>query len=350
MSVITGDKALLPTFKSVITLDTDTQLPRASAQRLAAAMAHPLNRPIIDAKKGRVVAGYGVLEPRVGITLSSSRQSWFSRVNSSDAGIDPYTRAVSDVYQDLFGEGSFVGKGIYDVDAFEETCGHRFPENRILSHDLIEGSYARSGLLTDVTVFEDYPSRHNVDERRRHRWLRGDWQIGGWLMPRVPGANNHGESNTLSALSRWKIFDNLRRSVIAPALLGFLAASWFAFPEWAWVASVSIVILAFVPALNSSLREVFSRDMTVPWRMHFYALRNNAVRNGTQAILSLVFMVSEALLSVDAILRTFGTGWRPFTVKSPGATCLNGRPPAIPSTKPRPLFGDFYASGVLVSY
>lgn len=182
-----GNLATLSSVKYVIPLDTDTQLPRDSARKLVSAMAHVLNQPVFDPKLGRVVAGYGILQPRVTVNLSHARRTWFVRIYARDAGVDPYTRAVSEVYQDLFGEGSFVGKGIYDVDAFERASSH-FPENRILSHDLIEGCYARAGLLSDVELFEDYPSRFNADAKRRHRWMRGDWQIARWLLPNAPRA------------------------------------------------------------------------------------------------------------------------------------------------------------------
>ena len=183
----------------VITLDTDTQLPRDSAREMVGAMAHPLNRPVFDAKRGRVVAGYGILQPRVGVSLPSATRSWFVRLFAGEPGVDPYTRVVSDVYQDLFGEGSFIGKGIYDVDAFEQSCGD-FPENAILSHDLLESAYARSALLSDVELYEDYPSRYPADVSRRHRWIRGDWQIAGWLLPRVPAPGAARSQNPISAL------------------------------------------------------------------------------------------------------------------------------------------------------
>ena len=176
-------------------------------------MAHPLNRPEFDAVRGIVTEGYGILQPRVGVSLPSARRSWFVRLFAGDAGIDPYTRAVSDVYQDLFQEGSFIGKGIYDVDAFQRAMNGRFPENTILSHDLLEACHARSALVSDVEFYEEYPSRYNVDIDRRHRWIRGDWQITQWLLPRVPGSDARRIANPLSALSQWKIFDNLRRSL-----------------------------------------------------------------------------------------------------------------------------------------
>jgi hypothetical protein len=176
-TVISGETAILPAIKYVITLDTDTQLPRDSARQLVGTMAHPLNRPRFDTGRGIVTEGYGILQPRVGVSLPSSRRSWFVRLFAGDAGIDPYTREVSDIYQDIFREGSFIGKGIYDVDAFESALNGRFPENAILSHDLLESCHARSALVSDVELYEKHPSRYDVDIDRRHRWIRGDWQI-----------------------------------------------------------------------------------------------------------------------------------------------------------------------------
>ncbi|OYW13478.1 MAG: hypothetical protein B7Z55_16785, partial [Planctomycetales bacterium 12-60-4] len=175
-SQVVGDLTRLQSVQYVITLDTDTQLPRDAGRELVGAMAHPLNRPVLDAKGGRVVDGYTILQPRVGVSLPSSNRSWFVRLFGGDSGIDPYTRVVSDLYQDLFAEGSFIGKGIYDIDSFEQHCSN-FPENRILSHDLLESCYGRSALLTDVVLYEDFPSSYAADVSRRHRWIRGDWQI-----------------------------------------------------------------------------------------------------------------------------------------------------------------------------
>ena len=202
----------------VITLDTDTQLPRDAARLMVGTLAHPLNRPVFDARCRRVVDGYTILQPRVGVSLPSAQRSRFVQLYAGDPGVDPYTRVVSDVYQDLFGEGSFIGKGIYDVDSFEHRCGD-FPENAILSHDLIEGAYCRSALLSDVTLYEEHPSRYAADIARRHRWMRGDWQIAAWLLPWVRGRSGQRVRNPISALSRWKIFDNLRRSLVPVAML-----------------------------------------------------------------------------------------------------------------------------------
>ncbi len=187
-SQVVGDTALLSNVKYVITLDTDTQLPRDAAHELVGAMMHPLNRAHYDAQQQRVTAGYGILQPRVAVSLPGANRSRYARLYGSDAGIDPYTQAVSDVYQDGFQEGSFIGKGIYEVDAFEQAVNGRFPENRILSHDLLEGCYARSGLLSDVQLYEDYPACYSADVNRRYRWIRGDWQIAQWLLPQVPGS------------------------------------------------------------------------------------------------------------------------------------------------------------------
>jgi len=225
-ALVVGDTAVLPEVKYVITLDTDTQLPRDTARQFVGAMAHPLNHPRYDEQQQRVTGGYGILQPRIAASLSGTNRSRYARMCASEIGIDPYTRAVSDVYQDLFGEGSFIGKGIYDVDAFERTLGGRFPDNRILSHDLLEGCYARCGLLSDVQLYEEYPARYSADVSRRHRWIRGDWQIGRWLLPGVPGPDERPRPNPLSPLSRWKILDNLRRSLTAAALMLLLLAGW----------------------------------------------------------------------------------------------------------------------------
>jgi cyclic beta-1,2-glucan synthetase len=240
---------VLGSIRYVITLDTDTQLPRDAASALIGNLAHPLNRPVYDTGKGRVVEGYAILQPRATISLMSAGQSRFARWFAGEAGLDPYTREVSDVYQDVFGEGSFVGKGIYDVDAFRQAVDGRFPENLILSHDLLEGGYARSALVTDVELIEEHPASYAVEASRRHRWIRGDWQLAGWLLPNVPGppgpdgSRETRQRNPLSFLSRWKLFDNLRRSLVAPALLLLLLGGWLLGPAWLWSLFVASVLL-----------------------------------------------------------------------------------------------------------
>ena len=199
----------------VITLDADTRLPRDTVRRLIGKMAHPLNRPRFDAAAGRVVTGYAVLQPRVTPSLPVGREgSLFQRIFSSMNGIDPYAAAVSDVYQDLFGEGSYAGKGIYEVDAFEAALAGRVPDSTLLSHDLFEGIFARAGLASDVEVVEEFPARYDVAALRHHRWARGDWQLLPWLTGRGPG---------VPAIGRWKMLDNLRRTLSAPACMLSLA-------------------------------------------------------------------------------------------------------------------------------
>ena len=303
-SAIVGETSVLPAIKYVITLDTDTQLPRDAARQLVGTMAHRLNRPKFDAVSGIVHEGYGILQPRVGVSLPSAGRSWFVRLFSGDAGIDPYTRAVSDVYQDLFEEGSFTGKGIYDVDAFQQAVAGRFPENTVLSHDLLEACHARSALVSDVEFYEVHPSRYNVDIDRRHRWIRGDWQIARWLLPWVPGSAGRRVANPLSALSRWKIFDNLRRSLVPVALLFFLLGGWLLFPQLGGV--VSLLVLAFItlPGMLPALASLFRKPADLPWAMHLRTATGSCGRQLGQTSLSLAFLPYEALVSADAIGRT----------------------------------------------
>ncbi len=305
-SMIVGDSGKLPKVKYIITLDADTQLPRDSARQLAGAMAHVLNRPEYDESKHRISAGYGILQPLVSMSLPGSNLSLYGRMFGSDSGIDPYTRVVSDVYQDLFGEGSFIGKGIYDIDAFEHVLNGRFPENRILSHDLIEGCYARSGFISDVQLYEEYPSRYSADVSRRHRWIRGDWQILRWLLPGVPGKDGRAQKNPLTLLSRWKIFDNLRRSLTSPALTFLLLMGWTVLPlPWLWTFSVAGIIL--IPSLISFFTDLFRKPNEVLLRQHFAASLTSLGRCLSQTVFTILCLPYEAYFSLDAILHT---SWR----------------------------------------
>jgi cellobiose phosphorylase len=303
-SEIVGETAVLPAVKYVITLDTDTQLPRDAARQLAGTMAHPLNRPVFDGSRGIVTEGYGILQPRVGVSLPSASRSWFVRLFAGDAGIDPYTRAVSDVYQDLFREGSFIGKGIYDVDAFERAVAGRFPENTILSHDLLESGHARSALVSDVELYEEHPSRYNVDISRRHRWIRGDWQIMQWLLPRVPGGDVRQIANPLSALSRWKIFDNLRRSLVPVALVLLVLGAWLLLPKLGGLGSLLVISIIALPGLLSALVSLFRKPADMLWAMHLRGLAGSCGRQLGQILLTLAFLPYDALISLDAIGRT----------------------------------------------
>ena len=305
-STIIGDTRVLRGVRYVITLDADTVLPPDAAALLIGALAHPLNRAVYDPDLGRVVRGYGILQPRVGVSLPSAHRSLFASVHSGHPGVDPYTTAVSDVYQDLFGEGSFTGKGIYDVDAFERATRGRFPENRLLSHDLIEGNYARAGLATDVTVYDDYPAQYLTYTRRKHRWLRGDWQLLQWLTPRVPGPDGI-ERNRLSVLSRWKIFDNLRRSLVEIALMAFLAAGWWVLPgpaaRWTGIALLAIATPWIFSLLLAALRPPFDKS----WRAYYAAIARDASTSAQQIALALAFLPHQAWISADGIVRTV---WR----------------------------------------
>ena len=307
-SDIVGDPSVLESIRYVITLDTDTQLPRDAASALVGNLAHPLNRPVYDAGKGRVVEGYAILQPRATISLTSAGQSRFARLFAGEAGLDPYTREVSDVYQDVFGEGSFIGKGIYDVDAFRQAVDGRFPENLILSHDLLEGGYARSALVTDVELIEEHPASYAVEASRRHRWIRGDWQLAGWLLPDVPapsapdGSGEARQPNPLSALSRWKLFDNLRRSLVAPALLLLLLGGWLLGTAWLWTVLVAAVLL--LPTLLSTLIELIQKPTERGWREHLDTTGRSAGRPLLLDLLALAFLPYDARISFGAILRS----------------------------------------------
>ncbi|WP_280154855.1 glycoside hydrolase family 94 protein [Piscinibacter sp. XHJ-5] len=311
-SLIVGDTSQLSGVRYVITLDTDSQLPRDTAWQLVAAMAHPLNRPRLGGRQEApvVVGGHGILQPRVGVSLPGANRTRYGRLFGGEPGIDPYTRAVSDVYQDLFDEGSFIGKGIYDVDAFEHVLGGRLPENRILSHDLLEGCYARSGLLSDVQLVEETPARYDADVNRRHRWIRGDWQIIGWLMPTVrvplpegPEQRRIRVRNPLSALSRWKIVDNLRRSLTPTALTALLVLGWSVLqPAWLW--TVAGLAVLFLPPLVIALGDLLRKPEELGPGQHAAALLPSVGGHLGQALMTLACLPYEAAFSLDAIVRT----------------------------------------------
>ena len=303
-SEIIGNFADLPKIKYVITLDTDTQLPRDVARQLVGAMAHPLNRPEFDPVSGIVTEGYSILQPRVGVSLPSARRSWFVRLFAAEAGIDPYTREVSDVYQDLFQAGTYIGKGIYDVDAFERALKGRFPENAVLSHDLLESCHARSGLVSDVEFYEAYPSSYNVDTRRRHRWIRGDWQIAPWLLHHVPGTGPERLDNPLSMLSQWKLLDNLRRSLVAPALIILLLGIWLPSPALSNFVALLVVAIVALPGLLATAVRALLKPEDLPWTTQLRGTAKAYGRQLAQIFLILAFLPYEAFISLDAIIRT----------------------------------------------
>jgi len=289
----------------VITLDADTRLPKGAAYRLVGAMAHPLNRPRFDPAAGRVVEGYGVLQPRITASLPAGPGSTtYQRIVSGPGGVDPYAAAVSDVYQDLFGEGSYTGKGIYDVDAFERALEGKVPENALLSHDLFEGLFARAGLLTDVDLFEEFPSNYEVAARRQERWVRGDWQLLPWILGRASDAAGREARVRIPAPGRWKMIDNLRRSLVAPAALLLALAAWTlpGASPWVWTALFlgSIALPPFIPVLDG----VVPRRWGISKRSHLRALGDDVSVALSQALLALVMLAHQAWLTAGAVART----------------------------------------------
>jgi len=293
--------------KYVITLDSDTKLPPGSALDLIRTAAHPLNRPEI-ADDGEVVEkGYGIIQPRISIPPKSANKSWFAHIFSGNVGLDPYTTAVSDLYQDLFGEGIFTGKGIYDLEVFEQVLGNRFPDNTILSHDLLESTYLRCGLATDIELFDDYPSNYLNYSRRNHRWIRGDWQILHWIFPKVPGRDGEWKPNPINGLSKWKIFDNLRRSITPMSLLVMLILGWTVLPRPALIWTLAVIgILAF-PIYSSFTSEIFARPRRVKWKLYLEKIRSNMKINTVQAATTFIFLPHQSFVSMDAVVRTL---WR----------------------------------------
>ena len=302
--VATAEAELLARIRYVITLDSDTQLPRDAARRLVGIARHPLNRPQFDERAGRVTRGYAILQPRVSVSLESAALSRFARVFSGNTGIDPYTTAASDVYQDLFGEGMFTGKGLYEVDAFSRALDGRVPENALLSHDLFEGLYARAALVTDVEFLDDYPARYVTYAMRQHRWTRGDWQIARWMLPTVPDAHGRRVRNRLPLIGRWKIFDNLRRSLVAPSIIIWLVFAWTLLPgsPLGWTLFV-LLALAF-PVYAHVTTSLLLHPRGIPWTSHFWSVWGDARTNTAQIALTLSFLAHQAYLMCDAVGRT----------------------------------------------
>ena len=282
----------------VITLDADTRLPRDAALRLIGKMAHPLNRPKFSDHQ-RVIEGYAILQPRVTPSLPIGREgSFYQRVFSSPGGMDPYAAAVSDVYQDLFGEGSYTGKGIYDIDAFEAALSSRVPENALLSHDLFEGIFARAGLASDIEVVEEFPSRYDVAAKRQHRWTRGDWQLLPWAL-----ALKGGQQGT-PPIGRWKMLDNLRRSSLSPAALMALGVCWL-LPMPAALAGVLLILATIaVPAFVPPFFSVLPHRADVRLHNHIRVLAADLHLAGIQTLLSVAFLADQAWRMGDAIART----------------------------------------------
>lgn len=291
----------------VITLDADTRMPPSTALDLVRTAAHPLNRPQHDPRTGRVIDGYAILQPRISIAPRSAARSRFARIFSGLVGLDPYTTAVSDVYQDLFGEGIYTGKGLYDVKAFSHALEGVIPENTVLSHDLLESTFARAALVTDIELYDDYPGGFLPYVKRLHRWVRGDWQIIPWLFGRPRGRDGSRRDNPISALGRWQIFDNIRRSVTGPAMLLFLFAGWIALPRsplfWSVVA---LAILAF-PIYVNLTAAVLARPLAATWVSYLKGVIRDLRRNLVQTGVMITFLAASAFHTADAIARAL---WR----------------------------------------
>ena len=283
----------------VITLDADTRLPRGAARRLVGTMAHPLNHPRFSARAGRVVEGYGIVQPRITPSLPADHEgSLFQTIFSGPRGMDPYASAISDVYQDLFGEGSYTGKGIYDVDAFETALAGKTPENALLSHDLFEGIFAGVALAADIELFDEFPSHYEAAAARQHRWVRGDWQLLPWVFGRRAAA--------IPAIGRWKIIDNLRRSLFAPAAFFTLAAAWLLPSAAAWVWTAFILATIAIPALLAFLIGFTPPRRGISRRAYFRAALTDLSVGASQIGITVTLLAAQTWLMLDAILRTVG--------------------------------------------
>ncbi|MEP6471489.1 MAG: glucoamylase family protein, partial [Acidobacteriota bacterium] len=299
------DRAALQKVRYVLTLDADTRLPRGAVRELVGALGHALNRPVYDAKAGRVVDGYALLQPRVTPTLPlSGSGTLYQRMSSGPAGIDPYAAAVSDVYQDLFGEGIYTGKGIYDVDAFEKALQGRIPDDTLLSHDLFEGLFARAGLVSDVELFENFPAHYGFAASRQHRWVRGDWQLLSWLFPRAPDAARRKVPNLIPAIGRWKVLDNLRRSLSAPAAFLTLAAGWILRGVSPGVWTVAVLASFALPGLFSILASILPPRRGIAKRSFLRGLGHDLATTFGRAAFSIAVLAHQAVLMGDAIVRT----------------------------------------------
>ena len=289
----------------VVTLDADTRLPLGAVSQLVATIAHPLNRPSFDASLGRVTEGYGILQPRITPTLPAEYSgSLYQRIFSGPAGVDPYASAVSDVYQDLFQEGSYTGKGIYDVDAFRAALADRVPENTLLSHDLFEGVFARAGLATDIELFDEFPADYLVATSRLHRWARGDWQLLPWLVGRARDAQGARRRDALPRVARWKMFDNLRRTLSAPSALAAFVAAWTTSPVTAVLWTTFLLSVLVLPGAIPAVAGLRPRRPGISKRSHWLAVGSDVVDAIGHVLFGIVFLAHQAWLMGDAVIRT----------------------------------------------
>lgn len=296
-----GDVSKIPKVKYIITLDADTQLPRNTARKLIGTIAHPLNSAVLDEERRRVIQGYGILQPRISIGIINANKSSFSKIFAGQGGIDPYTTAVSDIYQDLFGEGIYTGKGIYDIDVFIKVLNGNIPENTVLSHDLLEGSYTRAGLVTDIELVDGFPSKYSSYSARMHRWIRGDWQLIPWLKHRLKNCHGEKVKNPLSLINKWKILDNLRRSLISISLVILIFLTFSVLPGNALVwLSIIAVTIAF-PIFSDMADVIFTKGRSEN--------RSVSILTGIQdiifqIIIMFIFLPYRAYLVLDAVIKT----------------------------------------------
>lgn len=304
MIVEVGQESQLREFKYVITLDADTHLPRDTAAKLIGTISHPLNQAFVDPITNIVTEGYGIIQPRVGVSLVSAQVSLFSKIFAGPAGLDPYTTTVSDVYQDLFQEGSFIGKAIYDVDAFEKALSKRVPENSLLSHDLFEGIFARAALAADVELFDEFPSRYTVYLKRLHRWVRGDWQLLPWIWSEIPDEAGNLYRSPISALGKWKLIDNLRRSLVAPASFIFLISVWLFLPQFTVLSILTILFITAFPMVIQVLNACNLQQVGRFWTNYSSGVGSNVSKSAIQTFLTLSFIPYQAFTMIHAIAVT----------------------------------------------
>jgi cyclic beta-1,2-glucan synthetase len=302
-----GDESFVEQVTFVLTLDADTALPRDAAKELIGTIAHPLNRAQYDPAARKVLRGYALVQPRVSMSLAASRRSIFSWLYSGPVGVDPYAGAVSDTYQDVFGEGSFTGKAIYDVAVFAAALKNRIPENQLLSHDLLEGCFVRTALASDIEVYDDYPATYAAHTARLHRWVRGDWQTLPWLFPMVRNADGTVSPNPLSWLSRWKLFDNLRRSLFAPIMLFLFSLGWLVLPGQDWVWSLVLLVILLFPVFTHLADSLLTHPQGVALGSSLQTLGRELGRDMARALFTVSVLPHQAYMMADAIVRAL---WR----------------------------------------
>lgn len=301
--VYVGNADDLKGIRYVITLDADTQLPKDQAKSLIEVISHPLNRPYLSANKKRIERGYTIIQPRVGTDFTHAKASWFCKIFSEPTAVDPYTQAISNVYQDLDGEGSYHGKGLYDLEVFHTILSKHFPQDQLLSHDLIEGAFVRVGFVSNICLFDMHPKTYMSWAKRQHRWMRGDWQIVDWLQGSAPIENGKKEINPLSWLNRWKLFDNLRRALLPAALLMLIILAWLLSPiPRFWTGLVLFVLI--LPSISLCINKLFSYSSGQIQSL-FLELKISFLR----ILIKLALLPFEAFLSLDAMFRVAFRRW-----------------------------------------